>query len=224
MDRPEIPCLRGIRLRSMQKRNSYYPGGSYLMVMKTYEETVAFHGHSCGGLALGYKAAEYAVKLLDLSFSPDEEVVCIAETDSCAVDAVQAVLGCTAGKGNLIIHKWGKMAFSFYRRDTGASVRLLKRPDAQDDEVKELRGKVFSGRASAEEVKEYRAVMDVRIKSLLKTPPEEIFLVKEAEELLPAPAMVYDDVICSVCGETAAEGLCRKVNGKYVCPSCARKL
>ena len=79
----------------------------------TWEECVAFHGHSCPGLTIGYKAALYAIRLLDLSFSEDEEVVCISENDACCVDAIQIMLGCTAGKGNLLFHMTGKMAFTF---------------------------------------------------------------------------------------------------------------
>jgi formylmethanofuran dehydrogenase subunit E len=30
--------------------------------IKSYEEAVAFHGHACPGLALGYRAAEYALQ------------------------------------------------------------------------------------------------------------------------------------------------------------------
>ena len=86
--------------------------------MKSFADAVAFHGHSCGGLAMGYKLAEYVTELLGLSFSEDEELVCIAETDSCTVDAIQVFLGCTAGKGNLFVNKWGKTAFSFYNRNT----------------------------------------------------------------------------------------------------------
>ena len=98
--------------------------------MKSFADAVAFHGHSCGGLAMGYKLAEYVTELLGLSFSEDEELVCIAETDSCTVDAIQVFLGCTAGKGNLFVNKWGKTAFSFYNRKTGKSVRLVAIPDA----------------------------------------------------------------------------------------------
>ena len=29
--------------------------------IKSYNEAVAFHGHACPGLALGYRAAEYAI-------------------------------------------------------------------------------------------------------------------------------------------------------------------
>ena len=34
--------------------------------MKSFEDAVKFHGHSCGGLAMGYKLAEYVTKLLDV--------------------------------------------------------------------------------------------------------------------------------------------------------------
>ena len=38
-----------------------------------WERCVAFHGHSCGGLAIGFRAALYAAELLGLTFSGDED-------------------------------------------------------------------------------------------------------------------------------------------------------
>ena len=37
--------------------------------MTNWEKCVAFHGHACGGLTIGYKAACYAAELLELDFS-----------------------------------------------------------------------------------------------------------------------------------------------------------
>ena len=88
-----------------------------------WDKCVAFHGHVCGGLTIGYKAAIYATELMDLCFSDDEQVVCISENDACGVDAIQVVLGCSVGKGNLLFHIRGKQAFSFYNRKTGKSIR-----------------------------------------------------------------------------------------------------
>ena len=64
-----------------------------------WEKCAAFHGHECGGLTIGYKAALYAIELLDLHFSDDEQVVCITENDACGVDAIQVHHRplCTAG-------------------------------------------------------------------------------------------------------------------------------
>ena len=39
--------------------------------MKTWNDCVAFHGHECGGLTIGYKASLYAIELLNLEFSAD---------------------------------------------------------------------------------------------------------------------------------------------------------
>ena len=96
-----------------------------------WEKCVAFHGHECGGLTIGYKAALYAIDLLGLKFSDDEQVVCITENDACGVDAVQVILGCSVGKGNLLFHMTGKQAFSFYDRASGKSVRLVLKPRPQ---------------------------------------------------------------------------------------------
>ena len=86
-----------------------------------WQKCVAFHGHGCGGLAVGFRAVLYAWELFGSDrTSQDEEIVCIAETDACGVDAIQALMSCTVGKGNLIFNLQGKNAFSFYRRSDGS--------------------------------------------------------------------------------------------------------
>ena len=127
--------------------------------MKDFADVVAFHGHSCGGLALGYKACELAAEKLGLHFSEDEEIVAVTETDSCTVDAIQVLLGCTAGKGNLFVNNWGKTAFSFYRRDNNTSIRLVAVPDAvpKNARMVELRPKIMDGSATPAEDEECNA-------------------------------------------------------------------
>lgn len=193
--------------------------------MKDFNEAVAFHGHTCGGLAMGYKACELAIEKLGLSFSEDEEVVCITETDSCTVDAIQVVLGCTAGKGNLFINNWGKNAFSFYRRDNDTSIRLVANPECMpvNSEMAELRPKVFSGKATQEEIDRFHTLSHLGIENILNTPAANMFLVKEATEPLPGHARIYNNVICSICGEQVAEGLAPVIDGKHVCIPCLRK-
>lgn len=98
-----------------------------LLPREYWDRAVAFHGHECPGLAIGFKAVEGVIAEfgLDASQLPaiDEELVCITENDACCVDAIQSLLGCTFGKANLIPRLRGKMAFSFYVRDAdGANV------------------------------------------------------------------------------------------------------
>ncbi|NLZ28705.1 MAG: formylmethanofuran dehydrogenase, partial [Firmicutes bacterium] len=78
-----------------------------------WEKAVAFHGHECIGLARGFRVAEAALKQLEADRDIDEEILAIVENDSCAVDAIQFITGCTLGKGNLIFHDHGKPVYTF---------------------------------------------------------------------------------------------------------------
>ena len=79
-----------------------------------FNKVVEFHGHVCPGLAIGYRVAKYIKGHCDKS--EDEELVAIVENNSCSVDAIQQMLSCTFGKGNLIFKDYGKQVFTFYCR------------------------------------------------------------------------------------------------------------
>ena len=161
-----------------------------------WNRCVAFHGHQCGGLTIGYKAALYAIELLQLTFSADEQVVCIAENDACGVDAIQVLLGCSIGKGNLLFHMTGKQAFSFYNRADGQSVRLV------------LRDKPAS--VSREESFAYYQGLT----------PQELFEVKPAKLPLPEPARRFESYVCAGCGETTGANWLRLQDGERYCLDC----
>jgi len=58
------------------------------------EKAAHFHGHTCGGLLIGVSAAHYAMELLGTErSSQDEEIVCVAENDSCSVDGIHPFWG-----------------------------------------------------------------------------------------------------------------------------------
>lgn len=166
---------------------------------KLWDRCVAFHGHACGGLTIGYKAALYAIELLDLKFSADEEVVCVTENDACGVDAIQVILGCSVGKGNLLFHMRGKQAFSFYNRATGKSVRLV----LKDGPAHMTREESFAYYQSCA--------------------PKEMFDVKEATVALPEEARIFESYKCECCGEMTGANWIRIQNGKKVCLDCLKR-
>ena len=161
-----------------------------------WDKCVAFHGHGCGGLTIGFQAARYTMELLELDFSRDEDVVCISENDACGVDAIQVLLGCSAGKGNLLFHLRGKQAFSVYNRKTGKSVRLVLRPTPEGLDKEE------------------------RFRYLQDTAPSDLFDVKPAVLELPEKARMFQSYPCDGCGEVTAEHLLRLENGKKLCLDC----
>src|SRR5512137_835119 len=110
-----------------------------------------FHGHICPGLAMGYRVAKYAKE--HYARSQDEELVCIAENKSCSVDAVQSLLGCTAGKGNLIFVDNGKQVFSFYSRNQDRAMRIYFKGDVFQG-MDAMRQKMATGELTSDEMKE----------------------------------------------------------------------
>jgi formylmethanofuran dehydrogenase subunit E len=108
--------------------------------MVLWEDAVKFHGHECGGLAWGYKVATFALEKLNFDRSSDEELVAIVENDSCAVDAIQVVTGCTFGKGNLIFKDYGKHVYTFFNRNTGAGIRISRKKGAKSGDIMSAKG------------------------------------------------------------------------------------
>ena len=164
--------------------------------MTDWEKCAAFHGHMCAGLTIGYKAAQYAIRLLELKFSEDEQVVCISENDACGVDAIQVLLGCSVGKGNLLFHMTGKQAFSFYSRESGQSVRLVLREKPE-------------GMTREQSFAYYQ-----------EHEPEDLFDVKETRLQLPERARIFDSYVCDCCGERTGANWIRLQNGQKLCVDC----
>ena len=164
--------------------------------MKTWNDCAVFHGHECGGLTIGYKASLYAIELLNLEFSDDEQVVCIAENDACGIDAIQVMLGCSIGKGNLLFHMRGKSAYSFYNRKTGKSVRLVLKPRPE-------------GLTREASFAYYQSCS-----------PEEMFEVKEAVLRVPERARLFRSYTCDCCGESTGENWIRLAGDQKLCLDC----
>jgi formylmethanofuran dehydrogenase subunit E len=119
------------------------------------KKAIEFHGHLCPGLVIGYRIAKHVRE--HYPRSNDEELVCIVENNSCSVDAVQALLGCTFGKGNLIYKDYGKQAFTFYSRGNGKALRIYFKGDLSS-RMDDLRGRYFKGDLSEDEKKEFEAL------------------------------------------------------------------
>jgi formylmethanofuran dehydrogenase subunit E len=163
-----------------------------------FNKSVEFHGHQCPGLAIGVRAAVEAQQLLGIGHSADEEIVCVTENDACGVDGIQVLLGCSAGKGNLIFRIRGKQAFSFFNRSSGAAIRLV---------LKQL-----PKMESREEKQNF----------ILEAPLEEVFEIKKPGYPLPEAARLFPSIDCELCGESTAEPYIRLENGKRVCLDCFR--
>ncbi len=162
---------------------------------------VGFHGHLCPGLVMGYVASKAALEWLGACRSEDEELVAIVENDSCAVDAVQWLTGCTFGKGNFFFRDFGKHVYTFAVRPSGRAVRASLRPETSQ----------LPGSGDREEC----------IRRLLDEPVETSFTVEETVIELPPQAQRRASIICAECGEPVMDSRVKRSGGLDRCIPCS---
>ena len=101
-----------------------------------WERSAAFHGRACRDLAIGVRVCDTALDRLGLDMDTcRDRLVCVSESDGCAVDAIQAALGCTMGKKHLLFFNTGRLIFSVYDLETDRSIRLCVREEAAEKDL-----------------------------------------------------------------------------------------
>lgn len=163
------------------------------------QRVVDFHGHTCPFVVVGTLISNFALDMLSSERSEDEEVLCIAENDSCAIDAVQAIAGCTCGKGNLFIRYFGKHVYTFGLRESGKALRIYFDPG------------VFRGLSFEEKIEKARSL------------DEGALRYRWVDMRFPPRAEVAPSLKCGRCGEYAKESSMVEVKGGKVCIPCSRE-
>lgn len=162
-------------------------------------KAVVFHGHLCPGLVIGLRAVEAVMAHPVLGQAGYGKLVCITENDACGVDAIQCLLGCSAGKGNLVARPRGKHAYSFFDRQSGTTLRLCLRV----------------GKAEQTSREEWQ-------QTLMNMPLEVMFSASAPSYEAPERPRIFASVPCELCGEAVAEPMLRVDDGKKVCLDCHR--
>lgn len=189
------------------------------------DQTIAFHGHSCPGLAIGIRAAEMA--MAKMGKINQNSLVCVTETDMCGVDAIQFLTGCTVGKGNLILRDYGKMAFSFYNRKDNTGIRLVFNQDARGAITQELTALMDRGNRGLLTAEEQERLTQLRqdvLTRVMTLPLEEVFTAQPLTDRPPRGARVLESLECADCGERTMESRTRRFAGKTLCIPCYQKV
>lgn len=173
------------------------------MSASTYEDAVRFHGHSCPGLAIGYRMTVAALAALGVERAGDEELVAVVENDACGVDAVQVVAGCSFGKGNLVFRDYGKQVYTLFSRETGRGVRVLGHRRGMPEELREDR--------------------EGRVRWILTAPEGDVVSCRGVSMDEPPTARLHHSAPCSSCGESVMETRLREVRGRLLCIPCAEE-
>ena len=95
-----------------------------------YDGAGTLHGHLCGGLAIGVRAAWEAEELLH-----GGEISCELEKSACWVDGIRRVLGAEKENGRLTVGSGEKARFVFSRDGDCVEMTLKELPAMGKEEM-----------------------------------------------------------------------------------------
>jgi formylmethanofuran dehydrogenase subunit E len=188
---------------------------------------IEFHGHLCPGLVYGYLIGKEAIKLLHLKRSKDEEIVAISENDSCAVDALQVLLGTSIGKGNLILKDYGKNVYTIIHRQQKRAYRFSRNQSydytgKSQKAFSRLDTAISDGTATEKEKWRHKYLKSA---DLLARPFSDLFTTTEVDFVMPPYAPLARSEACGNCGEmTMSTKLVDIEGGGRVCIPCSGDL
>jgi formylmethanofuran dehydrogenase subunit E len=199
-------------------------------------KTGEIHGHYCPGSTLGVMAALYGLRQLGedavRAEGINENLMAVVEINSCFVDGIQAVSGCTLGNNALVYRDLGRTAVTFAIRGNDTGIRIRVRPEFRSridqvvPEFSPLFDTVIAKRAgNAEDRAAFRDAARKAAFALLQMPYEDILIAEAVRPDLPARAPITESVVCPACGEVVMatkvvaegedKGLCFMCAGRY---------
>ena len=177
----------------------------------TYADAVKFAGHSCPAVAGAYKSTQLALKALYGDEAPVRGNIKVTFKGSVEYkvngpisQVVTLITGASAESGFKGLGPAGKygrynlMTFNkelspdpkatcamiFQRADSGKKIEVTYsvEPVPVNERIDKLMPLVVSGKASEEESKEFGNLWQERVKTILFSPPEGTFIVRELKE------------------------------------------
>jgi len=186
-----------------------------------------FHGHRCPFMPIGYRMGKIAMEKLGLTKVKDHGAFALSEMgvghpQTCMMDGIQAVTGCTYGKLMMERLNYGKVAMVLYVPGKGA-IRVSALPEFQDELGKK---EFFAYRKKGIEPSQIPpSVVEDAVRVVLETPEDKMFKMESLEGFaFGRPKSSFAKAKCGTCGEYVFERYLRTVNGKQTCIPCAEKV
>jgi formylmethanofuran dehydrogenase subunit E len=169
----------------------------------TYVKKVGeYHGHICGGIALGTKMTLAAMRTLGMKPGvKNKNLIVYVEIDRCMTDAVQVITGCSLGHRSLKHVDYGKFAATFVNTNTGEAIRAT---------IKES----FDSSGPVEEM----------CRKVENTPDQEMVILQHVKMVIPEtdlPGSPRQKAFCAICGERVMDGRDVNQGNKILCRACA---
>lgn len=185
------------------------------------------HGHKCPAMPMGLRAGAAAMNKLGIERTGDSAWLALVEIGerhcaTCFADGVQAITGCTFGKGNIQKTNKGKWGLTLINKKTQKAVRVFPKAEAmaknkQTSFFKDYRMK------GVPPTKVPANVVDPLVESVMNAPEEALLTISEVfDHEYKEPPHSFDSFVCEKCGEMTVVQYGRlSADGKKVCQDCA---
>ena len=197
------------------------------MTQDELEMAMAFHGHKCPAMPLGYRAAQAAMRALGVKRAQDKELHVISETGKghaagCFVDGIMAATGCTYGKSNIEKRYYNKMAFTLIDVKTGSSVRVRLKDKFFGNM---LNSPFVAQRKQGVPPQDISAEVSDPLVSKVLSMPETMFLEIGPRQPfeLPRGKGCFDTDLCTDCGERVFVNKLIDTEAGRLCVPCHEK-
>ncbi|HLG23183.1 MAG TPA: FmdE family protein [Candidatus Manganitrophaceae bacterium] len=190
-----------------------------------FKGVVDFHRHLCLDIAIGYRAAKALMREMGDQMKNMKEVVALVGNETCALDAIQEVTGCTFGKRNLALTRIGKPVYILQNTKTGKAVRAYCAYwDTFDHhELRRLRKEAAAPNAAPAQKAAFQKLTDDKIAEILSAPESRLFSIQHITLPPPPKTGKYEAVQCGRCGEHTDVALLTEKDGKKICTECLNK-
>ncbi len=168
--------------------------------LQLVEKVIAFHTKRAPGIAVSVEMVNQAKERLG-----DVPKLCaITETRACMPDAIQFMLGCTIGNGNLkVLESIGRFAMTLYDRKSGKGVRIFVDQNKIDKEKYSELYKFFR-RERSEAVRNFgpeRKISNAQVVKEFVDCGRNIFSLEDVVIKDTSKPPILDCGICEKCGE-----------------------
>jgi formylmethanofuran dehydrogenase subunit E len=134
------------------------------------------HGHTCPGIALGYKIAVVAAKWS----GTETNIKVLSHSTRCPLDALKQTFDLRTHPERLIVEDTNTVSFVLEKPD-GSKLFIDEIPGTKvtSDELHMLKGKISAKTATEDEIKRYTEIQNELLQVMLDTPDEKLFTVRE---------------------------------------------
>ncbi len=179
-----------------------------------FQQALDFHGHLCLDIAMGYRVTLAALEAMQQADISTERLVATVANDTCAVDAVQSLSGCTYGKRNLVPDLSGKPVYRWQDERTGNGVRVYvhywETFDVQAD-FRATQSAFKRGELSEPDALAFQVRHDALLDHILTAPAELLFKIAPLSADPPPKSGSFESLACDGCGEHTKQSML--VNG-----------